>query len=349
MLCHTDSPEDNKTPLSSIPPPSYDSGHSEVPRAVSNDVIHQRSNSSSSSDDFEDIIEAHVESQWELDRMVGFTLEECVQREWHRRQAAVGSGSPLTGSVSQPTKGTKASIAREVSHTPLKSPANGHTLDLRLSDNDLFKSAPSAQTQLSEDHSFFKLDLVTNSSKSSLDDWDVLEPRLPSLSSQKERVSTQSGAPQSVLQQSPLSDVESLSTVSSPSRECGRLEVVCVPFVGRAMDVCETVIPSRDYSYYHTAPPPHVKDKQRETCKTRDDLRYSAIHKRPLPNPPSSSGSTNANVSIDANSYALTGYILFDLDTGYATAKDIPLWRAVEQLYSCILSRSIFWRIVYTT
>ena len=246
--------------------------------------------------------------------MVGFTLEERVGREWHRRQAAVGSGLKLAGSISQSSNSTeadaKASNPGEGSATPPKRPLMDHTILPQRSDNPSLtvplpgESVPSAQTQILKSISSFPLGLVTNSSKSSLDDWDVLEPSHPSRSTLTDQVNARSPSRQCLLQESSLSDFDSLSTVSSSPREEGCSELPCVPFTVRALHGCESSISLSNGGYlgHHAAHLPCTKGKQRATCKTEDDLRFSAIHKRPLPTPPSCNMSTNADVSIDASS-----------------------------------------------
>ena len=283
----------DKTSLSSPPlPPSYDTVHFDVTRTISNDAISYPSAALSSSDEFEDITKTDLESQWELDHMVGFTLEECVRREWRRQQVARENViQPVASSLQLPrsTKTTpEAPKAKEIYTTHQKPPSVDHLLRSPAKPSSATPlndtSGPSTQRVLSGNVSPLSLTTFFNSA-SSLEDWEILEPCLPSSSfpGQNREVS------QALQQEHSVSDVESFSTLSSSSssRE-GHSETLCAPCTESTSNACSpmTSMPGYGYSGNDDTVPRAIDLMEHKTKESGEDPKWSAIHSRPLPTPP---------------------------------------------------------------
>jgi hypothetical protein len=286
------------------PPPSYDSVHPDVTKGIINDVMHPAPTSSSSSDEFEEIIETDLESQWELDRMVGFTLEERVRREWYRRQAAVENAREPAPLVSQSrisrktdSGGTDARKRSPVhpgfpptDRIPLSRLSGKPSLAIPLPD----QSRASLRVKELEDVSSLSLslDLVTNSSQSSLEDWDILDQTPEPL-----------GASERLLHGSPSSNDESFSSAPSSSQGVRRKDMFCVPLAVHASHDRERSdpVPCGGCSGRPKTALPSVEGKEQVTCQPKDDFRVFAIHNRPLPTPPCSSMLNR--VSIETSAY----------------------------------------------
>lgn len=265
---------------------------SDVTQATDDDVIFP-SSPSSSSDEFEDITEADLESQWELDRMVGLSLEERVQREWHRQQATINMSQHLPSGTQRLTlteTDTNPPKGKDDPSTLLKSSSDDYAI--RCLGNTLMAtpktSGSSTRPVVLEGVS--SIDALRNASQSSLGDWDLLEPSSHPFQTQK--TSTLLGASKPIRQEPSISDVESLSSISSSSHE-----ECLVPITADTVAGYE----STDYIPSGGDPEKCELDAswsdvgERDIREVRDGKRLSLIHNRPLPTPPVSSFSINVS------------------------------------------------------
>ena len=266
---------------------------SDVTQATDDDVIFS-SSPSSSSDEFEDITEADLESQWELDRMVGLSLEERVQREWHRQQATINMSQHVPSGTQRLTlteTDTNSPRGKNDSSTFSKSPSNDYAM--RCLGNTLMAtpktSGSSTRTGVLEGVS--AIDELRNASQSSLGDWDLLEPSSHPVQTQK--TSTLLGASEPIRQEPSISDVESLSSISSSSHE-----ECLVPITADTVAGYESTdyVPSGGHLEKCEIDASWSDVGERNTREARDGKRLSLIHNRPLPTPPALSFSINVSI-----------------------------------------------------
>ncbi|KAF8578979.1 hypothetical protein K439DRAFT_1416674 [Ramaria rubella] len=332
---------EHDTALSSLPPPPcYESINSHRPQTPNIDVISLPS-SNSSSDEFEDIAVMGFESQWELDRMAGFTLDERVQREWHRRQTVVEPTMNQASSASQGPRRPK--VVSQVSsnnentsratfyalqrpgdhssvHPPETSASTSHSVN---------PSEPSSPTQSPKKPTLKDIQLIGSSSKLTLEDWDVLElDTLDSTRSQKELPVQGPSVQDSYIPSSAISPVNvgSFST-GYPSSSKGTENPVGQVVQENVTDLC-----------CREAGPDISLIKGKDRALTGDDegkdpgsIKRSAIHSRPLPAPPlrPSRTTTITNPSVAPSNYSSLSFLGQPSATNEISSTSIPSDHAV--------------------